>query len=67
MVEAMKVNLSLRVLCIADNKVGNPIATALSARLRGTAAEVAESFRADQLHVPSIHLQGYRRAANTKH
>lgn len=53
----MKVNLSVRVLCVADNKVGAHLAFELSARLRGTTAEVAESFRASQLRTPAIHLE----------
>jgi hypothetical protein len=56
----MKVNLSLRVICIADNKIGTHLATALSARLRGTTKEVAESFCASQLQVPAIHLHDYK-------
>eukprot|EP00981_Chlorochromonas_danica_P010202 scaffold3057_cov163-Ochromonas_danica.AAC.8 len=57
LVEAMKVNLSVRVLCVADNKVGAHLAFELSARLRGTTAEVAESFRASQLRTPAIHQE----------
>lgn len=67
MVEAMKTNLSLRVLCIADNKIGAHLACELSGRLRGTTKEVAESFRATQLHIPAIHLDKKLRGKEKGH
>jgi hypothetical protein len=57
LVQAMKKNLTLRKLCIADNKISAEVASQLAGRLRGTTKDVAESFRADQLSIPAIHLE----------
>ncbi len=57
LVHAMKSNHHLKILCIADNKISSELATQLSARLRGTTKDVAESFRAAQLQIPAIHLE----------
>lgn len=61
----MKHNQTLRVLCIADNKISGEVASQLAGRLRGTTKDVAESFRADELQIPAIHLEkGNRRRAD---
>jgi hypothetical protein len=62
----MKTNLTLRELCIADNKIGMHIAAELSGRLRGTAREAHRSFCASQLRVPAIHLEKSQRSKQHK-
>ncbi len=54
---AMKHNQSLRILCIADNKISGEVASQLAARLRGTTKDVIESFKAHELAIPATHLE----------
>lgn len=56
-VDALKKNRSLRELCVADNRIGPENATAIAARLVGTARAIGRSFLIDQLQVPAIHLE----------
>lgn len=57
LVEALKYNNRLREMCMADNKIGPDNATAIAARLKGTASEVGRSFKVSALEIPAIYLE----------
>lgn len=59
--DALKKNRSLKELCVADNRIGPENATAIAARLVGTASAIGRSFLIDELQIPSIHLEKDRR------
>lgn len=59
--DAMKKNLTLKVLVIADNKISGEVAASLAARLKGNTKDVAASFRTNELIVPLIHQEKIRR------
>jgi len=52
---ALKINRSIRILCVADNKISGEIATGIAARLRGNTFDVSKSFCANELNLRSIH------------
>jgi hypothetical protein len=53
----MQTNFTLKVLCVADNKISREVSVALAGRLRGSTRDVFESFRANELSLPKIHLE----------
>lgn len=61
LVKAMQSNFQIKVLCVADNKISRDVSIAIAGRLRGSTKDVIESFRANQLTIPSIHLEKAKR------
>lgn len=52
---AVRHSSTLRVLCLADNKIGTEVVTQLAALLKGSIIDVAHSVRYKELTVPVAH------------
>ena len=47
--------MSLRIVCLTDNKVGAEVVSLLAARLRGTTSDLLASLRAGETEVPELY------------
>lgn len=56
--EALKTNYSLKELCVADNKIGTEIATAIAARIHSRVGHLKESFKAGEIVIPRNYQKG---------
>jgi hypothetical protein len=54
---ALKKNRSIKILCVADNKISGEIAVGIAGRLHGNTIDVSKSFCASELNIRSIHLE----------
>ena len=58
---ALSTNSSLRMLCIADNKIGAELAALISGKLVGNITDIIRSFCAKELLIPNIHKEKVKR------
>mmetsp|Transcript_25897 Transcript_25897/g.58609 ORF Transcript_25897/g.58609 Transcript_25897/m.58609 type:complete len:80 (-) Transcript_25897:527-766(-) len=59
--ECLRLNDTLKELCLADNNVGTEVAKLVVARCSGSVRDVMHSVRAAELLVPAIHEEKKKR------